>query len=76
MSSNDRDSRRAEDSSLGAGAEPRGVDPLVRALEEAPLEDEEISPEEEAAVQEAREELAAGAPTVSLEKIKREFGLS
>ena len=40
-----------------------------------PLEDEEISPEEEAAVQEARDELAAGAEPISHEEIKREFGI-
>jgi hypothetical protein len=50
-------------------------DSVVRLLDDAPLEDEEISPEEEAAVQEARDELAAGAPTISHEEIKREFGI-
>jgi hypothetical protein len=50
--------------------------PLQRQLEDAPLEDEEISPEEEAAVQQARDELAAGAPLVSHEEIKREFGIA
>lgn len=50
-------------------------DQVVRLLDEAPLEDEEISPEEEAAVQEAREEVAAGAATISHEEIKREFGI-
>jgi hypothetical protein len=48
-------------------------DPVVRLLEDAPPEDEEISEEEEAAVQEARDELAAGAQTISHEEIKREF---
>ncbi len=51
------------------------ADPVVRRLDNAPLEDEEISPEEEAAVQEARDELAAGAATISHEEIKREFGI-
>jgi hypothetical protein len=49
-------------------------DPLSRRLDDAPLEDEEISPEEEAAVQEARDELASGAALISHEEIKREFG--
>jgi hypothetical protein len=49
-------------------------DPLSRRLDYAPLEDEEISPEEEAAVQEARDELASGAALISHEEIKREFG--
>jgi len=35
-------------------------DPLIRRLDEAPLEDEEISPEEEAAVAEGRADVAAG----------------
>lgn len=50
-------------------------DPFLRRLEEAPPEDEEISAEEEAAVQEALEELANGAPLISLDEIKREFGI-
>lgn len=50
-------------------------DPLVRRLNDAPLEDEEISSEEEAAVQEARDELAAGASTIPLDEAKREFGV-
>jgi hypothetical protein len=52
-------------------------DPLNRRLDDAPLEDEEIvSPEEETAVREARDELAAGAELISHEEIKREFGLT
>ena len=50
------------------------LDPVV-ALRDVSLEDEEISAEEEAAVQEARDELAAGVSTISHEEIKREFGL-
>jgi hypothetical protein len=49
-------------------------DPLSRRLDDAPLEDEEISPEEEAAVQQARDELASGSDLISHEQIKREFG--
>lgn len=55
--------------------ETRSDDPLIRRLEDAPAEDEEISAEEEAAVQEARDELAKGAPLVSHDEIKREFGI-
>jgi hypothetical protein len=43
-------------------------------LDSAPLEDEEIAAEEEAAVQEARDELAAGSPTIPFEEIKRKYG--
>jgi hypothetical protein len=50
-------------------------DPLSRRLADAPPEDEQISPEEEAAVQEARDELAAGVPLISHEEIKGEFGV-
>ncbi len=53
----------------------REIDPVIRRLDDAPPEDEEISAEEEAAVQEARDELSAGASTISHEEIKREFGL-
>jgi hypothetical protein len=56
-------------------AERQHEDPLARRLDAAPLEDEEISEEEEAAVQEAREDRAAGR-VYSLEEIKREFDLS
>jgi hypothetical protein len=49
--------------------------PLVDAFDNAPFEDEEISAEEEAAVQEARDELAAGVPTIPHDEIKREFGI-
>jgi Rad3-related DNA helicase len=55
--------------------ESRADDPLIRRLEDAPPEDEEISAEEEAAVQEARDELAAGTPLISHDEIKREFGI-
>jgi hypothetical protein len=55
--------------------ESRADDPLIRRLENVATEDEEISAEEEAAVQEARDELRAGAPLVSHDEIKREFGV-
>lgn len=55
--------------------EERADDPLVRRLEDAAPEDEQISAEEEAAVREARDELAAGASLVSQDEIKREFGI-
>jgi len=49
-------------------------DPLLRAIANAPLDDEEITPEEEAAVQEARDEIAAGVPLIPLEQVMRELG--
>jgi hypothetical protein len=52
----------------------RGKDPVLRLLDDAPEEDEEISTEEEAAVQEARDEIAAGVPLIPFDEIKREFG--
>ncbi|HEY2715458.1 MAG TPA: hypothetical protein VGI73_04480 [Solirubrobacterales bacterium] len=55
--------------------EGRADDPMIRRLDDAAPEDEEISAEEEAAVQEARDEVAAGAPLVSRDEIKREFGI-
>lgn len=55
--------------------EARSDDAMIRRLDDAPPEDEEISAEEEAAVQEARDELAAGAPLVSQDEMKREFGI-
>ena len=53
----------------------REGDPVARWLDDAPFEDEEISAEEEAAVQEARDELAAGEPTVPFAEVKRKHGL-
>jgi hypothetical protein len=52
----------------------RREDPLIRRLDSAPLEDEEISADEEAAVQEARDELAAGSPTIPFEEVTRKYG--
>jgi len=52
----------------------RGDDDIARWLDALPEEDEEISEQEESAVQEARDEIAAGAPLISLDEIKREFG--
>ncbi|MGO9955185.1 MAG: hypothetical protein ACLP50_04305 [Solirubrobacteraceae bacterium] len=49
-------------------------DDFARWLDSLPEEDEEISEEEEAAVREARDEIAAGFPLISLDEIKREFG--
>jgi len=48
-------------------------DPLTKLLDEAPLDDEPITPEEEALVQEAREEIARG-ELISADEIRREFG--
>jgi len=55
--------------------EARSDDPMIRRLDDAPPEDEKISAEEEAEVQEARDELAAGAPLISQDEMKREFGI-
>jgi len=49
-------------------------DSFARWLDSRPEEDEDISAEEEEAVQEAREEIASGVPLISFEEIKREFG--
>lgn len=50
-------------------------DPLDRRMDNSPPEDEKISAEEDTAVQEARDELAGSAKSVSHDEIKREFGL-
>lgn len=54
----------------------QGTDPVVRRLDSVPLDDEEITAEEEAAVQEARDDLAAGGETISLDEIERKYGLA
>lgn len=45
---------------------------LTEFLDNAPLDDEPTTPEEEALVQEARDEIARG-ETISLEQLKREL---
>ncbi len=49
-------------------------DPVLRALMEAPEDDEPETEEERAAVAEAYEDLAAG-KVITLEDVKREFNL-
>jgi hypothetical protein len=51
------------------------LDPLSRKLANAPLEDEEISEEEERAVAESREWLQHNKP-IPLEDVLSEFGLT
>ena len=50
----------------------RRTDPLTVLLDNAPLDDEPVTEEEEAAVQIAREEIARG-ETISLDEIRAEF---
>jgi hypothetical protein len=50
------------------------TDPVLRALLEAPLDDEPETEDERQAVREAREELARG-EVRTLEEVRREFGL-
>jgi hypothetical protein len=47
-------------------------DPVIAAFRDAPLDDEPVTAEEEAAIAEARADIAAGR-TVSLEEAMREF---
>ena len=49
-------------------------DPMMRKLVEAPYDDEPLTEEDEAALAEAYEDLAAGR-VVTMEEVKREFGL-
>lgn len=48
-------------------------DPLLRAIANAPEDDEPLTPEEEAAIDEGRADIAAGR-TVSLEDVERQYG--
>lgn len=50
----------------------RTEDPVLAAFCDAPLDDEPVTPEEEAAVQIAREEIARG-ETISLEEFRAEL---
>jgi hypothetical protein len=49
------------------------TDPVLRALLEAPLDDEPETEEERQAVQEARAELARGEVRTLLEEVRREW---
>lgn len=51
----------------------RRKDPVMRFFDDAPLDDEPVTPEEEALVQEARDEIARG-ETIPLEELLRELG--
>ncbi|HEV2997678.1 MAG TPA: hypothetical protein VGX16_01115 [Solirubrobacteraceae bacterium] len=53
--------------------ESRLEDPLIRRLDSAPAEDEEIPVEEETAAAEGRADIAAG-NTISHEEILRKYG--
>lgn len=50
----------------------RAQDPVLAAFDSAPLDDEPVTPEEDAAVQQAREEIARG-ETISLEEFRAEL---
>jgi hypothetical protein len=51
------------------------VDPFWLSLQAAPYDDEPVTPEEEVAVQAAREPVRRGEPLIPREEIMREFGL-
>ena len=51
-------------------------DPLLRAIANAPEDDEPWTDEDEAAMAEVRADEAAGVPTIPFEEIKRKYGLS
>jgi hypothetical protein len=46
-------------------------DPLLRYLEAAPVDDEPVNVEEDAAIAEVEADRAAGVPTITLEEVKR-----
>lgn len=51
-------------------------DPLLRAIANAPEDDEPWTDEDEAAMAEVRADDAAGVPTIPFEEIKAKYGLS
>jgi hypothetical protein len=53
----------------------RPGDSLTRLLDNAPEDDEPVTPEEEALVQEARDEIARGEKMVSLDELRAELEL-
>jgi hypothetical protein len=51
-------------------------DPLLRAIANAPEDDEPWTEEDEAAMAEVRADDSAGVPTIPFEEIKAKYGLS
>jgi hypothetical protein len=51
-------------------------DPLLAALEAAPEDDEPLTAEETAEIDEALEDLRRGDPTIPLAEIKRKYGIA
>ena len=49
------------------------TDPLVRFLDQAPVDDEPVTTEEEAALAEVEADRAAGVPTIPLDDVKRKY---
>ncbi|HEX5101467.1 MAG TPA: hypothetical protein VFV94_18270 [Polyangiaceae bacterium] len=47
--------------------------PALKALEQAPIDDEPVTEEEESAVEEARAELRAGVATIPHDEVKRRW---
>jgi hypothetical protein len=68
-------SEREADEALRLIASRREGD-FASWLDSVPEEDEEISEDENSAVQETRDEIAAGAALISADEIKREFQYS
>lgn len=48
-------------------------DPLVRFLDAAPIDDEPVTPEEEAAIAEVETDRRAGVPRIPLDDVKRKY---
>lgn len=51
----------------------RRADPVLRLIDGAPLDDEPTTPEDDVAAAEAYAEAEAGAPTVSLDDLRRDL---
>jgi hypothetical protein len=48
-------------------------DPFLQYLKAAPIDDEPVTPEEQAAVAEVEADRRAGVPTVSFEEVRRRY---
>ena len=51
----------------------RGDDPVLRLLKNAPEDDEPVTDEDEAALEEAYAELDTGAPTMSVDEFRNRY---
>jgi hypothetical protein len=62
--------------SLSEAEAAAALELIARRVGGAPVDDESITPEEEAALAEVEADRAAGVPTIPFDEVKRKYGLA